>query len=151
MNQMSAKRRAQVVAALCEGNSVRSTVRMTGAAKGTVLKLFADLGAACRDYLDATMVDLPCERLQCDEIWSFCYAKDRNVPPSMLRNKVLGCSSPNLVGSVWTWVAIDADKRDWSNDRFANHPWKWVVGCVFLWIVAFPAYLIRRGNAPLTP
>jgi hypothetical protein len=49
------------------------------------------------------------------------------------------------------WVAIDADKRDWSNDRFANHPWKWVVGCVFLWIVAFPAYLIRRGNAPLTP
>jgi len=47
------------------------------------------------------------------------------------------------------WVAIDSSKRDWSEDKFANRTWKWVVGCLFLWIVAFPAYLIRRGNAPL--
>ena len=63
MNQMSTKRRTQVVAALCEGNSVRATVRMTGAAKGTVLKLLADLGAACLDYQREVMVDLPCERV----------------------------------------------------------------------------------------
>jgi hypothetical protein len=71
MNKLSAARRAQVVRALVEGNSIRSTVRMTGAAKNTVVRLLVDLGTACVNYQDAVMHDLPCERLQCDEIWSF--------------------------------------------------------------------------------
>ncbi len=80
MNKLSAQRRAQVVAALVEGNSIRSTVRMTGVAKNTVIKLLVDLGAACPEYQDRVMRDLDCKRVQCDEIWSFCYAKERNVP-----------------------------------------------------------------------
>ena len=83
MNRLSKERRARVVAALVEGNSIRSTVRMTGVAKGTVLKLLADLGAACSEYQRRTLVDLRCKRIQCDEIWSFCYAKEKNVPKHM--------------------------------------------------------------------
>lgn len=75
MNKLERKRQVQVVAALVEGNSIRSTVRMTGVAKGTVLKLLVDLGAACERYQDATLRNLKCRRIQCDEIWSFCYAK----------------------------------------------------------------------------
>src|SRR2546426_836565 len=78
---------------------------MTGAAKGTVLKLLADLGAACRDYQDEVMVDLPCERIQCDEIWSFCYAKDKNVPEAMRPKRSItkpNCDKDRMVGSVWS-------------------------------------------------
>jgi len=102
------------VAALCEGNSIRATVRMTGAAKDTVLKLLVDLGAACRDYQREAMVDLPCARLQCDEIWSFCYAKDKNVPEAMRPKRSItkpNCDKKSMVGSVWTWTAIDADTK----------------------------------------
>jgi len=80
MNRLDTKTRTQIVAALVEGNSVRATCRMTGAAKGTVLKLLAALGAACDDFQDKAIRGLSTKRLQCDEIWSFCYAKDRNVP-----------------------------------------------------------------------
>ncbi|MCW5889083.1 MAG: IS1 family transposase [bacterium] len=103
MNRLDGKRRAQVVAALVEGNSIRATCRMTGVAKGTVLKLVADLGEAAREYQDRTLRNLPCTRIQCDEIWSFCYAKDKNLPDSM-RHK------PG-VGSIWTWTAICADTK----------------------------------------
>lgn len=65
----------RVIAALVEGNSIRATVRMTGVAKNTVVKLLRDIGQACERYHDEVMVDLPCKRLQVDEIWSFCYAK----------------------------------------------------------------------------
>jgi transposase-like protein len=68
MNTLKKERRAQVVAALVEGNSIRSTVRMTGVAKGTVLKLLVDLGRACDEYQRRTLVDLRCKRIQCDEI-----------------------------------------------------------------------------------
>lgn len=103
MNKLDRKRRAQVVAALVEGNSVRATCRMTGVAKGTVLKLLADLGKACQKYQDEILRHLPCKRVQCDEIWSFCYAKEKNVPEE-LKGK-LG------VGDVWTWTAICADTK----------------------------------------
>lgn len=83
MNRLSKDKRTHIVAALVEGNSIRSTVRMTGVAKGTVLKLLADLGAACSEYQRRTLVDLHCKRIQCDEIWSFCYAKEKNVPEHM--------------------------------------------------------------------
>jgi IS1 family transposase len=76
---------------------------MTGAAKGTVLKLLADVGRACAEYQDRTLRNLSSKRLQCDEIWSFCYAKDKNVP--------LGDRNRFGLGSVWTWTAIDADTK----------------------------------------
>src|SRR4051794_34673104 len=80
MNRLSTERRAQVIGALVEGNSIRATVRMTGAAKNTVTKLLVDLGDACTKYQDRALVDLPCTEIQCDEIWSYCYSKQRNVP-----------------------------------------------------------------------
>ena len=103
MNRLTTKKRAQVIAALVEGNSVRATCRMTGAAKGTVLKLLADLGAACARYQDEKLRNLPCKRVQCDEIWSFCYAKEKNVPEKY-KGK-LG------FGDVWTWTAVCADTK----------------------------------------
>jgi IS1 family transposase len=103
MNKLSAERRAQIVRALCEGNSIRSTARMTGAAINTVVSLLVDLGGACSEYQDRVMRDLPCERLQADEIWSFCYAKAKNVPDQY--------SGQFGYGDVWTWTAIDADTK----------------------------------------
>ncbi len=103
MNKMSTKRRAQVLRALVEGNSIRGTVRITGAAKNTVSKLLADVGAACLDYQDKTLTGLTCERIQCDEIWSFCYSKDKNVPED--KKDQFG------YGDVWTWTSICADTK----------------------------------------
>ena len=82
MNKLSLGRQIQVVKALCEGNSLRSTARMTGVAINTVVKLLTDLGAACLAYQDTVMLDLNLGRIQCDEIWSFVYAKEKNVPLS---------------------------------------------------------------------
>lgn len=101
MNRLSNEKRTQVVAALVEGTSINATVRMTGVAKNTILKLLADLGEACATYQDKAFQNLNCRRLQCDEIWSFVYAKEKNIPVEM--QGVFG------VGDVWTWVAIDAD------------------------------------------
>ena len=103
MNRLNPERRAQVARALCEGNSIRSTSRMTGAAVNTVVSLLVDLGAACSEYQDRTMRNLPCKRLQCDEIWSFCYAKERNVP--------IHHQGEFGYGDVWTWTAVDADTK----------------------------------------
>lgn len=103
MNRLSMAKRAAVVAALVEGNSIRSTVRMTGVAKNTVVKLLVDLGAASTRYQHDTLRNLPCKRLQCDEIWSFVGAKDKNVPTD--KQGQFG------IGSVWTWTAIDADTK----------------------------------------
>ncbi len=103
MNQLSTEKRAQILRAAVEGNSIRATVRMTGAAKNTVLKLLMDVGQACSDYQDRHMRNLPCQRLQCDEIRSFCYAKVKNVPVEK------ACKPGG--GEVWTWVAIDADTK----------------------------------------
>src|ERR1700678_3132193 len=103
MNQLSSEKREQIVSALVEGCSIRSIVRMTGASKNTIAKLLVELGAACAEYLDKALVNLNSKRIQCDEIWSFVGAKDKNVPES--RKDEIG------IGSVWTWVAIDADTK----------------------------------------
>jgi IS1 family transposase len=103
MNRLSPERRKAVIAALVEGNSIRATVRMTGVAKNTVAKLLVDLGTVCSIYQDRVMRDLPCERIQADEIWTFCGAKAKNVPAEKR-------GDPNY-GDVWTWVAIDADTK----------------------------------------
>lgn len=103
MNRLNQKKQAQVVAALVEGNSVNSTVRMTGVSKVTILKLVAELGQKCADYQDRVLRNLTCKRIQCDEIWQFVYAKEKNVPAD--KQGLFG------YGDVWTWVAIDADTK----------------------------------------
>lgn len=103
MNRLSAERRAHVISALVEGNSVRATCRITGTAKGTVLRLLAEIGQACAEYQDKAFHNLPCRRIQCDEIWSFCYAKEKNVPDAI--KGTFG------YGDVWTWTALDADTK----------------------------------------
>jgi hypothetical protein len=103
MNKLDVKKRAQILACLVEGNSIRATVRMTGAAKNTVVKLLADVGAACAAYQDKTLRNLPCKRLQCDEIWSLVYAKAKNVATAK--------AAPEGAGDAWTWTAIDADTK----------------------------------------
>jgi IS1 family transposase len=103
MNKLTNAKRAAVVAALVEGNSIRSTVRMTGVAKNTVVKLLADLGAACAKFHDETVRNVNAKRVQCDEIWSFVYAKAKNVPAE--KRGEFG------VGDVWTWTAIEAQSK----------------------------------------
>jgi IS1 family transposase len=103
MNRLSIEKRAQILGCLVEGNSIRSTVRMTGAAKNTITKLLADAGEACVAYQDATLRDLPCKAIQCDEIWSYCYSKQKNVPEE--HKGTFG------YGDVWTWTAICADTK----------------------------------------
>jgi hypothetical protein len=80
MDRLSIERRAQILARLCEGNSVRATCRLTNSSKEAVLKLIEDMDDACLEYQSKTLRNLNCERVQCDEIWSFCYAKAKNVP-----------------------------------------------------------------------
>jgi hypothetical protein len=103
MNKLDTQKRAQIVAALVEGCSIRSTVRMTGASKNTIAKLLVELGAACSDYLNENLVNLNSKRIQCDEIWQFVGAKAKNVPAE--RRDEFG------IGDVWTWVTIDADSK----------------------------------------
>jgi IS1 family transposase len=103
MNRLTTEKRAQVIGMLVEGNSIRSTVRVTGVSKNTVAKLLADLGDACSAYMDENLRDLPCQRIQCDEIWAFVGMKAKNVPAE--RKGEFG------VGDVWTWVALDADTK----------------------------------------
>ena len=103
VNRLSTEQRTRVVGCLTEGMSIRATVRVTGAAKNTITKLLVDLGAACADYQDVTLRNLPCERLQCDEIWSFCHSKAKNVPAE--HDGEFG------YGDVWTWTAICADTK----------------------------------------
>jgi IS1 family transposase len=104
MNRLSTAQRVAVVKALVEGNSVRSTVRLTGVAKNTVAKLLVELGAACMDYQDKTLRNLNSKLIQCDEVWSFCYAKRKNVTPEIAKEH------PGA-GDVWTWTALDSDSK----------------------------------------
>jgi IS1 family transposase len=102
MDKLSTKQRRQVVAALVEGNSLRSITRMTGVHRTTVMKLLCDLGRACSEYQDKNFRNLKSKRIQCDEIWSFVYAKEKNCPTE---KKAIGG------GDAWTWVALDPDSK----------------------------------------
>ena len=102
MNKLNTEERTRVIAALVEGNSLRATTRMTGVHRTTIMKLLVDLGTACSEYQDKAFRNLSCKRIQCDEIWSFCGAKEKNVTPE---KKAEGW------GDVWTWVAMDADTK----------------------------------------
>jgi IS1 family transposase len=102
MNSLSRAEQAQIVRALVEGNSIRSTCRITGRSKGAVLKLLEELGEVCAEYHDKHVRKVRTRRLQCDEIWSFVGAKKKNTKPE---KKAKGW------GDVWTWTAIDADTK----------------------------------------
>jgi IS1 family transposase len=103
MNKLSKEKRAQILGCLVEGNSLRATARMCDVAFNTVLKFVPEIGEACFEYQDKAFRNLKCKRIQCDEIWSFCYAKEKNVPEE--HKGEFG------YGDVWTWVAIDADTK----------------------------------------
>jgi IS1 family transposase len=101
MNQLSTVERAKVVSVLVEGNSLRGTARITDVARMTIEKLLRDLGSACARHHDETVRGLKCQRIQCDEIWSFVGAKQKNVPAEKLGEW----------GDLWTWTGIDADTK----------------------------------------
>jgi len=119
MNRLPLADRARILGGLVEGNSMRAVARMTDVSLNTVSKLLMDVGTACAIYQNEVLRDLPCKRIQADEIWSFCYAKSKNVP-SDLRG-TLG------YGDVWTWVAMCADSKlvvswlvGWRDSGFAH-------------------------------
>jgi len=103
MNKLNREKRVQIINALVEGNSLRATARMCDVAFNTVLKFLPEIGKACQDYQNKTLRNLTSKRIQCDEIWSFCYAKEKNVPEEM--------KGKFGVGDVWTWVALDPDTK----------------------------------------
>jgi hypothetical protein len=90
MNRLTPARQTQIIASLVEGNSLRATARMCGVAFNTVLKLLPQIGRACVEYQDKALRNLKCKRIQCDEIWSFCYAKEKNVPADKRDNSASG-------------------------------------------------------------
>jgi len=102
MNKLSTEERARVIACLVEGNSIRATVRLTGVAKNTVAKLLVELGCACSKFQDEKFRDLKCARVQCDEIWSFVGAKQKNTTEETQRKGW---------GDCWTWTALCADTK----------------------------------------
>jgi IS1 family transposase len=101
MNRLSTEQRARIIGCLVEGNSIRATVRLTGAAKNTIAKLLLDLGSACSDFQDGALRNLTCQRIQVDEIWSFVGCKKANVKPEHNAD----------FGDAWTFVAIDAETK----------------------------------------
>jgi IS1 family transposase len=103
MKRLTREKQAQIITALIEGNSIRATARMMNVSKDTVLKLQVEAGYASADYQDRTFHGLTCKRVQCDEVWAFCYAKEKNIPQEK-RGKF-------GYGDVWTWTAIDAQTK----------------------------------------
>src|SRR5260370_11974929 len=104
MNRLTKDKRAQVIGCLIEGCSIRSTVRMTGVAMKTVMRVLVEVGEVCADYQNKTFRNLNCRRLQLDEMWGWIYCKDKN------RTEEIAKTHPDA-GDVWLWVAIDADSK----------------------------------------
>ena len=103
MKILDRQARSQILHLLCEGNSIRSVTRLTGASKNTVIKLLIDAGKGSYAYHDANVRDVKAKRVQVDEIWSFTYAKQKNVAGAK--------AAPFGAGDTWTWTAIDADSK----------------------------------------
>jgi IS1 family transposase len=102
MNKLPLETRAQILQMLCEGSSMRSISRIVGVSINTVTKLLVDAGNACATYHDKHVRDVKAQRVQCDEIWAFCYSKAKNTSDE---KKLDGA------GDVWTWTGIDADNK----------------------------------------
>jgi IS1 family transposase len=103
MNRLNIQERAKILGCMVEGNSIRATSRLTGADKKTVLRLLAEFGEACQQLHNNKVRNVTSQRVQCDEIWSFCYAKEKNVPADY--KGVFG------YGDVWTWTGLCADTK----------------------------------------
>jgi lambda repressor-like predicted transcriptional regulator len=103
MNKLSSATRASILQLLCEGMSIRAIERTTGASKHTITNLLNDAGRALAAYQDAAFVNLNAKRVQVDEIWSFTYAKQKNVAAAK--------AAPEGAGDTWTWTGIDADSK----------------------------------------
>jgi IS1 family transposase len=103
MNKLPSEKRAQVLQMMAEGISLRAITRLTGISRTTLLKLLEDAGQAFSEYQDRVLVNLPCKRVQVDEAWAFCYAKQKNVATAK--------AAPEGAGDIWTWVGLDADTK----------------------------------------
>lgn len=103
MNKLPHAKRVQILSMLCEGASMRSISRVADVSINTVAKLLAEAGEACETFHDTTVRGVKAKRVQCDEIWSFCYAKARNVAAAK--------AAPAEAGDLWTWTALDADSK----------------------------------------
>ena len=103
MNKLTKDKRISILSFLVEGSSMRSVARITGVSINTVAKLLVDAGNACADYHNKAVRNIRARRVQVDEIWSFCYAKEKNVPYAK--------DAPGWSGDVWTWTALDSDSR----------------------------------------
>ena len=103
MNKLPLHTRTQILSMLVEGSSMRSVSRVTGVSINTVTKLLVDAGTACAAYHDARVRDVKASKVQCDEIWSFCYAKAKNVAAAK--------AAPDQAGDVWTWTALDSGHK----------------------------------------
>jgi len=103
MNKLNTSERVQIIRCLVEGNSINSTVRITGRSKHTILNLLVDIGTACAEYHDENVRGMTCKRLQVDELWGFCHCKQKNVPAER--------KGDPTIGDVWTWTAVDADTK----------------------------------------
>ncbi len=102
MNNLPLVKKVQIINLLVEGNSLRSTSRITGCSINTVTKLLVDVGRACQDFHNEKVISVASKRVQCDEIWSFVHAKEKNIPDELKKDGI---------GDVWTWVGIDADSK----------------------------------------
>ena len=100
MNKLPIEKRVQIINLLVEGNSLRSISRVADVSINTLTKLLVDIGSACWKFHDEKVVNLNCRRIQCDEIWSFGYSKEKNKLANVAN-----------AGDVWTWTAIDADSK----------------------------------------
>jgi IS1 family transposase/lambda repressor-like predicted transcriptional regulator len=103
MNKLPSAKRAQILSMLCEGSSMRSVSRIADVSINTVSKLLAEAGEACIAFHDETVRGVKAKRVQCDEIWAFCYAKAKNVGDAK--------AAPEGAGDLWTWTALDADSK----------------------------------------
>src|ERR1017187_7907118 len=103
MNKLSIDKQVAVISALVEGCSIRSTVRMTGVAKGTILRLLAEVGQACAEYQDRVIRNIPAQRVQVGEIWSYVGCKEKNVTPEKF--------DAQICGDVWTLTARSEERR----------------------------------------
>ncbi|HMO86466.1 MAG TPA: IS1 family transposase [Lacipirellulaceae bacterium] len=103
MNKLSPEKRAAAIRCLCDGCSIRATTRITGVSKNAIQRLTREVGEACLKFQDRVLRNLQCKRIECDEVWCYCYAKDKNLPDSMR-------GEPG-VGSMWTWTALCAESK----------------------------------------
>ncbi len=103
MNKLSSQERARILHLLCEGNSIRSVTRLMNVGKNTVSRLMIDAGKVCASYHDEHVRNLKSKRVQVDEVWSFVYAKQKNVKDAK--------AAPDGAGDAWTWTALDADSK----------------------------------------